>query len=88
MKITKLGIRFLIMIASTVSFLGGWIMLAHAPKPFQGTSSQQANTTLPTLEPLAPLSDFGSGQNNFQSQTFFNTQPRARSNPFFTTGGS
>jgi len=90
MKIIKAGIRFWITLASTISFIGGWVMLAHAPKPFQGNSSQSSINPLPTLEPIAPLSDFGSSQNqnNFQSQQFFNAQPRARSNPFFTTGGS
>ncbi len=35
MKLLKFGIRFWITITSVLSFLTGWIMLAHAPKPNQ-----------------------------------------------------
>ncbi len=90
MKIVKVGIRFWMTLVSLFSFVGGWIMLVHAPKPFQGNSSQSDNTTiLPTLEPLAPLSDFGAGQNSEQNQPLFNVQPPARFiSPMFRTGGS
>jgi hypothetical protein len=80
MKILKFGLRFWITAASVLSFVGGWIMLVHAPKPYQLFQ----RTTAQALEPLPPLSDFGTG-NNVQSQSFF--QPRQR-NAFFRTGGS
>jgi hypothetical protein len=96
MKILKLGLRFWISIASMMSFLVGWVMLAHAPKPSQ--NSQTAGnvvTQLPTLEPLPSLSN--DNRSNIQNQpffndqqSFFNSQPRNtfRSRPFFSTGGS
>lgn len=91
MKLLKLGIRFWITIASVVSFVGGWIMLVHSPKPYQGSSSNNNITPLPTLEPLQPLSNFGDDGNSFQNQPLFSVQPQTRSrsiNPFFRTGGS
>ena len=90
MKLVKIGLRVWITIASVFSFVVGWIMLVHAPKPYQ-SFQQDANTALPTLEPLPPLSQFVFGDdNNFQNQPMFNTQPRQRfgSNSFFRTGGS
>lgn len=91
MKLIKLGIRFWLTIVSVVSFVGGWIMLVHAPKPYQGSSQQTNLTPIPTLEPLQPLSDFNTGGNDFQSQQpLFSVQPQMRSriSPFFRTGGS
>lgn len=91
MRLLKLGIRFWITITSVVSFLTGWIMLAHAPKPSQsGAASANISAPLPTLEPLRPLSDFGSDEDNVQNQPFFSVQPGVRSQfrPSFRTGGS
>jgi hypothetical protein len=80
MKLLKFGIRSWITIASALSFLGGWVMLVHAPKPAQLPAFVSA---VPTLAPLPPLSD---GVTNVQSQSIFNIQPRRRS--MFKTGGS
>jgi hypothetical protein len=94
MKLFKLGLHFWIALTSTVSFITGWILLAHAPKPIQNTNAFLANAntaTMPTLEPLAPLSSFNNGGNDVQSQPFLSMRPRTRSNvnPFgFMTGGS
>ncbi len=88
MKLFKLGLRFWITITSVLSFVGGWILLVHAPKPFQySASSSAAVAPLPTLQPLAPLDNQSFSSS---SQSFFNTQqmPRAQSRPFFRTGGS
>ena len=59
MKLFKFGLRIWIMLTSILSFLMGWIMIAHAPKPTQnvGASASYA-TPLPTL---APLLNIGSG---------------------------
>jgi len=81
MKLLKFGIRTWITIASVLSFLAGWVMLVHAPKPAQLSVFNTA-PTLPTLEPLPPL---GMDTNNIQSQSLF-LRPRSRS--FFRTGGS
>ena len=86
MKLVKLSIRFWITLASVGSFVGGWIMLVHSPKPAQLSQPADNATALPTLEPLPPLSEFRSANNNFQSQPFINIQPSRRS--FFRTGGS
>ena len=91
MKLLKVGIRFWITITSVLSFLVGWVMLAHAPKPNQANSASAGiSAPLPTLEPLHPLSDFDSDKGNIQNQPFFSVQPSPRSQfrPSFRTGGS
>jgi len=93
MKFFKFGIHLWITMISFFSFLLGWIILAHAPKPVQlNSASSQTSLTapLPTLEPLASIPGFGTEENRSQNEAFFGFQPRSRSqgNPFFTTGGS
>jgi hypothetical protein len=90
MKLLKIGIRFWITLTSVLSFLTGWVMLAHSPKPNQTTfSSSSVASPLPTLEPLNPLSG-SNDNNNFQNQPLFSVQPSTRSQfrPAFRTGGS
>jgi len=90
MKLLKIGIRFWITLTSVLSFLSGWVMLAHAPKPNQANfSSSSVAAPLPTLEPLNPLSG-SDDNNNFQNQPLFSVQPSVRSQfkPAFRTGGS
>ena len=90
MKLLKFGIRTWITIASVASFVMGWVMLVHAPKPYQAPQ-QFASTTSQTLDPLPSLSDFGQGDDNFQNQPLFSVQqqrPRFGGNSFFRTGGS
>lgn len=82
MKNLKSGLRLWITLTSVASFMLGWVMLVHAPKPPQFS----INVSAPTLDPLPPL--FDSTSNNNQNQQFFSSQPRMRSNPFFRTGGS
>ena len=89
MKLIKLGIRFWITLTSVLSFMTGWVMLAHAPKPNQsGSASTSIAAPLPTLEPLNSFS--GSDDNNSQNQPLFSVQPNTRSQfrPSFRTGGS
>jgi hypothetical protein len=91
MKFLKIGIRFWITLTSVLSFLTGWIMLAHAPKPNQaGSAFTNISAPLPTLEPLQPLSELNSDEDNFQNQPLFSVQPGTRSQlrPSFRTGGS
>jgi len=82
-KILKLGLRVWITIASVASFVLGWIMLVHAPKPPQFAM----NVSSPTLEPLPPLLELESS-NNFTNRQFSNIQPQMRPRTFFRTGGS
>ncbi len=101
MKIFKFGIHLWIALTSVVSFLGGWIALAHSPKPMQAhaatysPSSQVTVAPLPTLVPIQGLNfNGGSGFQNSQ----FNIQqappppPPApapiQQMPMFQTGGS
>jgi hypothetical protein len=91
MKLLKIGIRFWLTLTSVLSFLTGWVMLAHAPKPDQtGFSSSNVAAPLPTLEPLHPLSHSSDNDSNFQNQPLFSVQPSVRSQfrPAFRTGGS
>jgi hypothetical protein len=67
MKTTKNGLRIWIASASVVSFMGGWSLLAHAPKPaplpqLNGSGSTQVQN----LQPLQTMP---------QTQSFF---PRMR----------
>ena len=91
MKLLKFGLRFWITLTSVVSFVGGWIMLAHAPKPDQNNSLySNVSASVPTLEPLPALSDYQPDTNNNSIQSWFSLQPRQNLGfrPFFTTGGS
>ncbi len=69
MKPLKLALRIWITIASALSFLVGWSLLSHAPKPASIFSSQPAATNnsssdpaavdpLPTLAPVPSLDSF------------------------------
>lgn len=98
MKIMKLALRFWIALTSVVSFLIGWAMLAHSPKPVQAktvpAASSIAATPLPTLAPL-PSFDFsgGSASNNIQIPPVSIQQPPAmvfqqQQAPILSTGGS
>ncbi len=54
MRTTRLGFRIWLAMASVTGFLGGWILLAHSPKPAQPAPRAPLVeiTPLPTLEPL------------------------------------
>lgn len=86
MKLLKLGLRFWITVTSIISFLMGWAMLAHSPKPVQ-TSSTQATQLLPTLSPLQPL-NFNGGDDDSQSSPLFQTFNSPSVMPRFRTSGS
>jgi hypothetical protein len=49
MKLVKIGLRIWIALGSIVGFLGGWVLLAHAPKPASflpaASTSSASNTT-------------------------------------------
>lgn len=100
MKLLKLGLRLWIGTASVLSFLAGWVILAHSPKPVeQGSPSRSGAAVaapLPTLVPLAPL-DFASDAagTTLQNPQFQDPQlniPQQRQSiflqPVFRTGGS
>jgi hypothetical protein len=82
MKRMKNVLRLWMASVSLGGFLGGWVLLAHAPKPASTTSSSSSSPVLapvPTLTPLPPLSaNIGGSQvshaapamPSFQTQTF------------------
>ena len=78
MKIFRKILRYWIAIASVLSFLGGWVILAHSPKPVQqqpAASVQPIN--LPSLPPIQAYSGSNTGM------TFFSTP--APTNPTANT---
>lgn len=88
MKSIKNGLRIWIAGASVASFLGGWSLLAHAPKPAplvtknqQPSVSEPALTPLPTLQPLPQINGSTQAQNLQPLQTMPQTSnffPRMR----------
>ena len=99
MKLFRFGLNIWITIVSLLSFLAGWVALAHSPKPVSNTAPQpqvslSGSPALPTLTPL-PLNGSGGNFQNFQvapstsfsnnsNNGFFNSAPQ----PIFRTGGS
>ncbi len=99
MKLIKLGLRFWIGLTSVSSFLGGWVLLAHSPKPVQSGSPASASTILttplPTLAPLAPIQKFSGNNGSILQNVPVIVPPTAPppsnfvpQQPVFTTGGS
>jgi hypothetical protein len=69
MKLFRKILRYWIGLASVVSFLGGWAILAHSPKPVQ---LQSAASIQPTALPgLPPIQAYGATTSN--GLTFFST---------------
>ncbi|MBI3738605.1 MAG: hypothetical protein HY258_06135 [Chloroflexi bacterium] len=88
MKLLKFGLRFWIALTSVFSFMVGWVMIAHSPKPVQSSSASSSISALPTLTPLQPL-NFNSNSNNSQSSPFIVQSPsNIAQAPIFKTGGS
>ena len=71
MKPFRKFLRYWIGLASVVTFLGGWVILAHSPKPVQpGATSLVQSAALPTLPALPAIQAYG-GSNG--SLSFFST---------------
>ncbi len=88
MKIWKNLIRIWLTLISLISFLVGWVVLAHAPKPKQFTSAN-----IPAAPQLAPIPSLDQVINSDQSQgqSFFNNVQSAspfQSRPVLRSGGS
>ena len=95
MRIVRFLLRLYIAVTSVFSFLVGWILFAHSPKPVSAAPAAAAAevTPMPTLAPLPPLDLSGSSlgdnsgslpQFSVQSPPVGMFQPRS----FFSTGGS
>ncbi len=89
MKSPKNRIRILIATGSAVSFLGGWVLLAHAPKPVPADNSVQlvAPAPLPTLD-FNSLAPQGSIAPNAQPLQPLPSAPQFRTMPRLRTHGS
>jgi hypothetical protein len=70
MKLFRKLLRYWIGIASVLSFLGGWVILAHSPKPVQPQSTS-ASVSPTVLSTLPPIQAYGGTSNN--GPTFFST---------------
>jgi len=84
MKSLKTALHIWIGIASTLSFLGGWVMLAHSPKPVQPTQAQALVVSITPLPTLPPIQFFNNGfaNNPIQNSIAPNPQP----NPLVSSG--
>jgi len=95
-SLLRIALRFWIAMASVFSFLVGWVMLAHSPKPVANSASAVAPQAVlvgaaPTLAPLPSL-DLSSNSNSggVQVPQLSIQQPSGLPGqaPVFTTGGS
>lgn len=90
MRRMKNILRLWIASISLGGFLGGWVLLAHAPKP-ASTSTSSTNTAsapLPTLTPLPPLNaNIGGSQFSQPAPSLPSFQTRSFL-PMMRTGGS
>lgn len=80
-------LRYWFAITSVLSFLGGWVILAHSPKPVQPVTTVNS-ASLPTLPPIQA---FGNVNNN--GLGFFSPNPQSNplpssGFPILRTGGS
>jgi hypothetical protein len=86
MKHLKVGLRIWIAISSIAGFLGGWVMLAHSPKPAQPAQQVSVLVQPVNLPPLPPMTSFT------QQSSAFQPLPSLPQSSFFTprlrTGGS
>ena len=62
MKIFRKLLRYWIAIASVLSFLGGWVILAHSPKPVQPQAPSVPSSA--AVQNLPPIQAYGSNVNN------------------------
>jgi hypothetical protein len=97
MRPMRIALRFWLAATSVLSFLAGWIMLAHSPKPAHSVSTSAgaplaALAPMSMLAPLAPLDLSGPLGNVGVASPQFPLQqlpPRVSLQmPFFSTGGS
>ncbi len=78
MKIWKSLIRVWLTLISLISFLVGWVVLAHAPKPNQFKPS--SIPPAPKLDPVPSLDQVMNSDQN-QSRGFFRVLPAQPAQP-------
>lgn len=82
MKPLKTTLHIWIALASTLSFLGGWAMLAHSPKPIQPVQASVVSIT--PLTTLPPIQFFNNGFANSPIQN--SIAPNPQPNPLVNSG--
>jgi hypothetical protein len=92
MKPYKNFLRYWFAITSVLSFVGGWIIFAHSPKPVGQTAGNEANSLAP-LPTLAPIQTFGNSNNKNWFGSLFssgsqNNAQQSSGFPRIRTGGS
>jgi hypothetical protein len=82
MKIFRKILRYWIGLASVLSFLGGWVILAHSPKPVQPQSASSVQpAALPGLPPIQAYGDTTSNGPSFFSNTAPSNPPAGNIQP-------
>jgi hypothetical protein len=71
MKFFRKVLHYWIAFVSILSFLGGWIILAHSPKPVQAAPVQSPIS----LSNLPPIQAFGKNTNTNGLDFFTNNAP-------------
>jgi hypothetical protein len=83
MKLFRRLLRYWIATASVLSFLGGWVILAHSPKPVSAQSATiQSPASLPALPPIQAYS----GSINDNGPGFFSNNAPSNSQVTNSTG--
>ena len=87
MNFFKNGLRIWIALSSVAGFLGGWALLAHAPKPTQAAAQAPVQVDEAPLPTLAPIPGLRQGSNSSLQQ--FQVIPQSnRFGSRLRTGGS
>lgn len=84
MRLYKGFLHFLITLASTAAFLGGWAALAHSLKPVQPVQKQESFS----LAPLPPVGQVNTNAPSGRLQIFSPAPGQNFSRPTFVTRGS
>ena len=94
MKPYKNFLRYWFAITSVLSFVGGWIIFAHSPKPVNPTNTVKGTNSRAPIPTLPPIQTFGSSNNTnnglgglFSSGSQNNNQ-QGLGFPRIRTGGS
>jgi len=89
MKIFKSLLHVWITLISVLTFLGGWIMLAHSKKPVQPTSSAASSVSLAPMPTLPPIQAYN-GSSSSSVPSIGQVQPVQQQSflPMMRTGGS
>ncbi len=84
MKLWKSLIRIWLTLVSLITFLVGWVVIAHAPKPNQFKPSSVP--AMPKLDPVPSLNQVMNSDGQSQSQVFI--APSQQRTRILRSGGS